>query len=293
MQIGIDHITFADLIPALSDSLVLQDDLRHRHHSLTAGVRLCRIANTFVKKKSDVVRTHVKSRRVWIAVQDPDTPKRNLCPDALQALTAWKRILHSISFIKTMLPMHFVDLSATADAMASHDMAGFGGLVRLGTSTRWFQFKMSTAEASSHWPWVGLDMQKHIAAWETLAQLSLTFCINEILPKSRGVVTCIQGVDNSASDAAHAKGLSTSASLADMLLHFCRYSECVKIHPRLTHIPGRINVEADTLSRFGDLTPFNLNTEDEVKIPWVQLVSASLVYVTQPHAKWPTTFGIQ
>ena len=39
---------------------------------------------------------------------------------------------------------------------------------------------------------------------------------NPILPKTRGVVSCIQGVDNSASHASHAKGIST---------HFCRFSE--------------------------------------------------------------------
>ena len=45
-------------------------------------------------------------------------------------------------------------------------------------SSTWFQFRISLAETQSLWPWLGDDMQKHIAAWELLAQfaLSLTEC---------------------------------------------------------------------------------------------------------------------
>ena len=49
MQIGVDRITFGDLVDGLSESLLLLTDLGHRHHFLIAGVRLCRIANTFVR----------------------------------------------------------------------------------------------------------------------------------------------------------------------------------------------------------------------------------------------------
>ena len=37
----------------------------------------------------------------------------------------------------------------------------------------WFQFQIRLDETQSIWNWIGDDMQKHIAAWELLAQFSL------------------------------------------------------------------------------------------------------------------------
>ena len=68
----------------------------------------------------------------------------------------------------------------------------------------WFQFRIHVDEARALWPWIGKDMQKHIAAWELLAQFALSFCIDALLPRTRGPIICHQATDNSAADAASA-----------------------------------------------------------------------------------------
>ena len=85
---------------------------------------------------------------------------------------------------------------ATADAMATADMAGFGRAAFFNDSTCvWFRFRISLDEAASFWPWVGDNMQKHIATWELLAQFALTFCIASKLPFGHPPLSCHQGTD--------------------------------------------------------------------------------------------------
>ena len=74
-------------------------------------------------------------------------------------------------------------VTATADAMVTSDMAGFGGIAYFPDGSQaWFQFRISRSEAQKFLPWAGQDMQKHIAAWELLAQFALTFCVESKLP---------------------------------------------------------------------------------------------------------------
>ena len=88
-------------------------------------------------------------------------------------------------------------------------MAGFGGIAFFNDSSCiWFRFCIELHEAQATWSWVGENMQKHIAAWELLAQFVLSFCIASKLPHGHPPVKCHQGTDNSAADASAAKGLS-------------------------------------------------------------------------------------
>lgn len=89
-----------------------------------------------------------------------------------------------------MSPASFLHITATADVMASQSVPGFGGAFFPNGTCVWFQFRITLAQASELWHWVGSDMQKHIAAWELLAQFALTFCIESRLPRGRGLIAC-------------------------------------------------------------------------------------------------------
>ena len=135
--------------------------------------------------------------------------------------------------------------------MASQSMAGLGGAAIFADgSSVWFQFRISLEEAQSLWPWLGDDMQKHIAAWELLAQFALSFCIESHLPLTRGPIACHQATDNSAADAASAKGLTMTPALAAVLTPYFKFMRRYQVYPHITHISGRLNVLADELSRF-------------------------------------------
>ena len=51
-MVGVDHAIFSELAVHLDDNLSLQSSMASRHHSLITGVRVQRVANTFVKTKA-------------------------------------------------------------------------------------------------------------------------------------------------------------------------------------------------------------------------------------------------
>ena len=173
-------------------------------------------------------------------------------------------------------------------------MAGLGGAAIFpdGSST-WFQFRISLAEAQSLWPWLGDDMQKHIAAWELLAQFALSFCIDAHLPRTRGPIACHQATDNSAADAASAKGLTMmTPALAAVLTPYFKFMRRYQVYPHITHIPGRLNVLADELSRFKETLSTALNPASQRTIPWMELLHSFGIEIAQVGRKWPSQFDI-
>ena len=145
-------------------------------------------------------------------------------------------MLTSTPFSLSMTPPVHIELTATADAMATTLLAGIGGVFFFPNgSCKWFQFKIHLEEAATLWEWVGSDMQKHIAAWELLAQYALTYCIHTTLPSCRNAVSCTPGTDNSAADAASAKGLSMTPAMATVLAPFFAFKRRYQIYPKITH----------------------------------------------------------
>ena len=182
----------------------------------------------------------------------------------------------STPFSLSMPPASFLQITATADAMASQSMAGFGGAAFFPDGTCvWFQFQITLAQANEHWHWVGSDMQKHIAAWELLAQFVLTVCIESRLPRGRGPVACQQGTGNSAADAASAKGLSMTPAVSAVLAPYFKFMRRYHIFPKMTHVPGHLNVIADSLSRFKQPLPEPLTVADCCVVRWQELLASS------------------
>ena len=126
-------------------------------------------------------------------------------------------------------------------------------------------------------------MQKHIAAW--LAQFALSHCIVMRLPKCPGPITYHQGTDNSAADAASAKGLSMTPAMSTVLSPFFMYM-------RRFHIPGHLNIIADALSRFQQPLQIPLKHDDFCDVDWQALSESSPVVIAQTGRKWPSHFGI-
>ena len=195
-----DHVTFHLLVSKLSPSPSLTQDLTHTHQSLCRGVKLIRVANTNVLNLEDIDKLYLKSSRVWVGIQDPSSPTRTLHSESHEALQVWAHLLGSTPFTLSMAPPAHVEVTATADAMASMNLPGLGGAAFFPDGSQvWFQFQITLQQAQSLWPWVGVDMQKHIAAWELLAQFADSHCFVMRLPKCRGPITCHQGTEDAAS----------------------------------------------------------------------------------------------
>jgi hypothetical protein len=143
--VGTDHVTFQQFLDALSPQLTLTTDLTHRHQSHCQQVKLVRVANTHVHTLDDASKLRLKSRRVWIGIQDPTSPSRSIDDEAREALRLWAKLLVSTPFSLSMSPAAFLHITATADAMASQSMAGFGGAA-------FFQMALVSGSSSrSHW----------------------------------------------------------------------------------------------------------------------------------------------
>eukprot|EP00435_Cladocopium_sp_Y103_P067702 s917_g30.t1 len=115
------------VVALVDDSLMLTQSLLHQHHSLAAGAFVKRVANTFVTNRQELMAVHTKSRRIWLGITDPMSPSRSLDEDARAALQAWHEIVSSASFCVSMRAPQILPVQATADAMASADVAGLGG----------------------------------------------------------------------------------------------------------------------------------------------------------------------
>ena len=292
-MVGMDHVMFQQFLDALSPQLTLTTDLTHKHQSLCQQTKLVRVANTHVNTLADARKLHMKSRRVWIGIQDPTSPSRALDDEAREALHLWEKLLVSTPFSLSMSPATFLNVTATADAMASQSLAGLGGAAFFPDGKCvCFQFQITLAQAQAQWHWVGMDMQKHIAAWELLAQFALTVCIESLLPRARGPIACQQGTDNSAADAATAKGLSMTSAVSAVLAPYFQFMRRYHVFPKLTHVPGHLNTIADLLSRFKQPLPEPLTASDRCEVRWQELLASSPVSIAQPGRKWPSKFGI-
>jgi hypothetical protein len=64
------------------------------------------------------------------------------------------------------------------------------------------------------------------------------------------------------------------------------------MYPQITHIPGRLNVLADELSRFKEPLSVAVDPMSQQSIPWIDLLQSSGIEITQTGRKWPAYFDI-
>ena len=267
-MVGMDHTTFQAMITQLDEHLQLRSSLTHKHQSLRPGVTLCPVANSHVKTMADVKSLHVKSRRVWLGILDPTSPQRKLDDEAsetLQACNSW-----FLRHFPCRCVLRHGFKSKQRRTLWPRPLWQVGAAIFPDGSSIWFQFRISLDEAQILWPGLGDDMQKHIATWELLAQFTLSFCIEAHLPRTRGPIACQQATDNSAADAASAKGLTMTPVLAAMLTPYFKFMRRYQVFPCITHIPGRLNILADELSRFKEPLSTPLDSAAQMTVPgWV------------------------
>lgn len=241
------------------------------HPSLSPGMKLFRAGNVNVSARAQAQRLHFKQRKVWITVSDPHATWRKNSEETRIVLSTWKDLLTSTSLCISMLPRPQLQCLAAADAMADATMAGLGGYVKFPSGVSgWFQLKITSSDFPAVATWGQDSLQKHISAFELLAQCLLLQTCFALLKFRRTHCLLLTACDNSASEAAANKGLTSAIGMAAILPQLFRFQQLTDIHQRLQHIQGYRNDLADALSRF---KPHALHAEDQVQLQWQHFVT--------------------
>ena len=81
-------------------------------------------------------------------------------------------------------------------------------------------------------------------------------------------------------------------AMSMVLSPFFMYVRRFHIYPKLSQIPGHLNIIADALSRFQQPLPIPLKKENFCDVDWQALLESSPVVIAQTGRKWPLHFGI-
>ena len=283
--VGLSHSEWALLLSHIDEDL--QITTSWGHPSLYPGVSLHRVGNSTVTRRSQLFNLPLKNRRIWVGIRDSHSAHRIFTEEAKTSLATWLKLLHGTSFSRTLLPYSRVAGDAKADAMATSELVGVGGYVKLPDgSCVWFQKRFDLHELRLCFPWVTAPLQKHITAWETLAQYLLSWSYQQILPKVRGPSLLVQASDNIGTEASTSKGLSSHAGLCHILSCYFSYLELHALQVDIQHVPGRNNELADALSRF---KPHHLPATSQVFPDLSALVQLSARAPQDAH--WPAHFS--
>ena len=224
--VGMDHVTFQSLVQQLDDQLQLTASLTHRHQSLQPGITLVRIANSNVQTLDEVGSLHIKSRRIWVGILDPTSPHRKLDEEVSDALLVWSQLLVSTPFSLSICSSVQIPIQATAGGAAFFNDG----------SSVWFQFRIHLDEARALWPWIGSakTCKNTLLPGNCLRNLSCPFTSTPYWPEPADQ-WCHQATDNSAADAASAKGLTMTRALALVLARYFTFMRRFQVFPHLTH----------------------------------------------------------
>ena len=280
--VSVSQPQWLELLELLSDDLILQKSMSHP--SLKRSVKIVRVANFLLRDRHHARTLHFKSRRIWLGVHITGSSKRKLSADTHEALQAWKDILTGFH---NMIPAPAYPVQASADACATTLEAGLGGILRInGAVIGWFSFVISYQEAKEQFAWLSDSVQKRINVWELLGQFSLAYCLDRVLKGRNHPITAIFACDNTSAEAAHAKALSTSAGMCQILAAFFRFQRIHNLDILIQHIPGIWNDDADALSRSRTLAC--CPDELRIPVPWRWLISPHPLS-SPGQAKFPRT----
>ena len=130
--VSISPHQWPELLDVLQDDLCLSKSMTHP--SLRKSVKVIRVANFTLRDREHAKSLHFKSRRIWLGIQIPGSSKRKLLPETHEALQAWKDVLIGTPSLHDMIPPHHIPLQASADACATENEAGLGGIIRMNGS---------------------------------------------------------------------------------------------------------------------------------------------------------------
>ena len=175
---------------------------------------------------------------------------------------------------------------AAADACAEDTKVGIGGWVITPTAVAWFAEMWEMSELRQTWYFLTKPAQSYIASFETLAQFALLQSTYHVSGHSHLQIQVPTGTDNTATEAGLNKLFTTKWPLCHFLRLIASWSHAHGIALMPSHIPGKMNVWADDLSR-DNLNRFAHRRHERLRFSPDSLArSGKCLTLHPPAARW-------
>ena len=139
--------------------------------AIPVGGQLIQVRHQNVSTKSDLSQVFLSDKRVWLRIRDPKSTKRKLSGDSQRIVNLFESWLQHCSPYFSMWPKPSWDGLCIADAFATGQACGIGGIVYFPDQAhKWFSLQLSLSDFQALKIPLHDDLQKDISSLETLAQ---------------------------------------------------------------------------------------------------------------------------
>ena len=259
---SIDPAYWNNALTCLNDSMQFTDV--PKGSAIPLGGVLTQVRHQTVHSISDVRNCYIGDKRIWLRISG----KRKLS-ERSRTLRLFHDWLAHCPPAMSIWPKQYWPGICVADAFASGELAGIGGIIEFPTQgTKWFSLRLSLSDFRLLDIPVHNDLQKDITSLETLAQIALLWIVIRHQPGFRMSIRVPSLSDNTGAESVSNALFTTTIPLAHFLEKLSLLIASSSISFDVTHIPGKANDVADQLSRWDDSgdIPFQLNSSDRISL---------------------------
>ena len=241
--------------------------------AIPTGASLVSVRHQEITSKEDLRNLLLPHKRIWMRIGDPSSDKRHLSNNSARVL---KMFLHWLQNFSPLVPLRQRPLwkgEAAADAFANADICGIGGFIRTPfNQCVWFSERFVKSDFTREGIPIEDDLQKNISALELLAQMAIVWAVARLYPGHRVPIRISSFSDNTGAESSN-KLFTTKFPQCLFVEKLCLLSATFSMELDIQHIAGKLNDEADALSRWSgvDAIPFSFQESDRLRISLADL----------------------
>ena len=237
--------------------------------AIPTGATLVSVRHQTIKSKEDLQNLRIPHKRIWMRIRDPSSDKRHLSSHSARILKMFVHWLDHFSPMVPLRPRPFWRGEAAADAFATSDICGIGGFIRIPSKRCiWFSERFVKTDFLREDIPIEDDLQKIISALELLAQMAIVWTVARLYPGHRLPIRVHSFSDNTGAESGSNKLFTMKYPQCLFVEKLCLLSATFSMELDIQHIAGKLNDEADALSRWSgiDSIPLSFQESDRVRI---------------------------
>ena len=199
-QFSVDPGSWETVCNCISDSLVFVQ--KPPFSAIPINGHLIQVRHQQVKTKQDLMTCALSDKRVWLRIRDPNSTKRKLSQSSIRILQMYLKWIQHLPPVKSMWPKPHWQGICVADAYATGDRCGIGGMIHFPSGQcSWFSLPLRSSDFIDLKIPLHDNVQKDIASLETLAQIALVYITTQYFPGSRIPILIPMLSDNTTAEA--------------------------------------------------------------------------------------------